>query len=78
MRSVAAVLLVLVLALPLGACGSSGAGGSPSKGQRAISGAFCAITAYQLYRDVKAHRMGWAAFQAVLAQHSCRNAFRRP
>ena len=78
MRPVATVLLVLVLALPLGACGSTGAGGSPSKGQQAISGAFCAITAYQLYRDVKAHRLGWAAFQAVLAQHNCRQAFRRP
>ena len=78
MRPVVTVLLVLVLALSLGGCGSSGAGGSPSKGQRVISGAFCAITAYQLYRDVKAHRLGWAAFQAVLAQHNCRQAFRRP
>jgi hypothetical protein len=78
MRRVAAVLLVLVLALPLGACGSTAAGGSPSKGQRVISGAFCAITAYQLYRDVRDHRMGWAAFQAVLAAHNCRQAFRRP
>jgi hypothetical protein len=78
MRPVTTALLVLVLALPLGACGSTGVVGSPSKGQRVVSGAFCAITAYQLYRDVKAHRMGWAAFQAVLAQHSCRNAFRRP
>lgn len=78
MRLVAAVLLVLVLALPLGACGSTGAGGSPSKGQRVISGTFCAITAYQLYRDVRGHRLGWAAFQAVLAHHNCRHAFRRP
>ena len=78
MRPLAIVLVVLALALPLGACGSSGAGGSPSRGQRLISGAFCAITAYQLYRDVRAHRMGWAAFQAVLAQHNCRNAFHRP
>jgi hypothetical protein len=70
MRRVATVFLVLALALPLGACGSTS--------QRAISGAFCAITAYQLYRDVKAHRMGWAAFQAVLAQHNCRQTFRRP
>jgi hypothetical protein len=78
MRMLAAVLLVLVLALPIGACGSTAAGGSASKSQRVISGAFCAITAYQLYRDVKAHRLGWAAFQAVLAQHNCRQAFRRP
>jgi hypothetical protein len=78
MRLIATVLLVLALALPLEACGSSGTGVSPSKGQRAISGAFCALTAYQLYRDVKAHRLGWAAFQAVLAQHNCRQAFSRP
>lgn len=78
MRPLATLLLVLVLALPLGACGSTGVGGSPSKGQRIISGTFCAITAYALYRDVRAHRLGWAAFQAVLAQHNCRQAFRRP
>ena len=78
MRLLATVLLVVVLALPLAACGSSGAGGSPSKSQRVISGAFCAVTAYQLYRDVKAHRLGWAAFQAVLARHNCTQAFRRP
>ncbi|MBV9197322.1 MAG: hypothetical protein JO168_24570 [Solirubrobacterales bacterium] len=78
MKLIATVLLVVVLALPLVACGSTSAGGSPSKSQRVISGAFCAITAYQLYHDVKAHRLGWAAFQAVLAQHNCRQAFRRP
>ncbi len=78
MNPVATLLLVLVLALPLSACGSSAAGGSPSRSHRVISGAFCAITAYQLYHDVKAHRLGWAAFQAVLAQHNCRQAFRRP
>ena len=72
------MLLVLALALPLAACGSSGSGGSPSNGHRIISAAFCAVTAYRLYEDVKAHRLGWAAFQAVLAQHSCRQAFRRP
>ena len=70
MRPIATALAVLVLALPLGACGS--------KTHRIISGAFCAITVYQLYRDVKAHRMGWAAFQGVLAAHNCRQAFRRP
>ena len=77
-RAVATVLLVVVLTLPLLACGSSGAAGSTSKSHRVISGAFCAVTAYQLYHDVKAHRLGWAAFQAVLAQHNCRQAFRRP
>jgi hypothetical protein len=77
-RPLANVLLVLVLALPLAACGSTHVGGSPSRSQRAISGAFCAITAYQLYNDVRAHRLGWAAFQGFLAQHNCRQAFRRP
>jgi hypothetical protein len=70
MRRVAIALAVLVLALPIGACSS--------RTHRVISGAFCAITAYQLYRDVKAHRLGWAAFQAVLATHNCRQTFRRP
>ena len=70
MRVVATVLAVLVLSLPLSACSSTT--------HRVISGTFCALTAYQLYRDVKAHRMGWAAFQAVLAAHNCRQAFRRP
>ena len=70
MRPVAVTLVVLVLSLPLGACSS--------RTHRVISGTFCAITAYQLYRDVKAHRLGWAAFQAVLATHNCRQAFRRP
>jgi hypothetical protein len=70
MRPIATALAVLVLALPLGACGS--------KTHRVISGTFCAVTAYQLYRDVKAHRLGWAAFQGALAAHNCRQAFRRP
>jgi len=77
-RLIATGLLVLVTALSLGPCGSAGAGGSRLGGGRVISGAFCAITAYQLYRDVRAHRLGWAAFQAVLAHHNCRNAFVRP
>jgi len=70
MRVLATALAVLLLALPLGACGS--------RTHRVISGTFCALTAYQLYKDVRAHRMGWAAFQAVLAAHNCRQAFRRP
>jgi hypothetical protein len=70
MRSVATMLAVLVLALPLSACGA--------KTSRLISGVFCAVTVYHLYRDVKAHRMGWAAFEGVLAAHNCKRAFRRP
>ena len=70
MRPIATALAVLVLALPLGACSS--------RTHRIISGAFCAVTVYQLYRDVKAHRLGWAAFQGVLAAHNCHVAFRRP
>lgn len=78
MRALATALVVLVLALPLAACGSTRAGGSSFHSHRIISGAFCAITVYQLYHDVKAHRLGWAAFQALLAHHNCRNAFHRP
>ena len=66
MTQVAIGLPVLVLALPLGACGA----------QRLIPRAFCAITAYQPYRDVQARRLGWAAFQAVLAAHNCHQARR--
>jgi len=39
---------------------------------------FCALSAYALYRDVRAHRLGWAAFQAILAHHNCKQAFSRP
>jgi hypothetical protein len=79
-KPLAIVLSVLVLALPLAACGSSTTAGRISGGgaSRVISVAFCAVTAYSLYRDVRAHRLGWAAFQAVLAHHNCKNAFRRP
>ena len=70
MRPIATILAVLALALPVSACSSTT--------HRLISGAFCAVTAYHLYRDVKAHRLGWAAFQGVLAAHNCRIAFRRP
>jgi hypothetical protein len=70
MRSLATALTVLALALPVGACSATT--------HRIISGAFCAVTAYHLYRDVKNHRLGWAAFNALLAAHSCRQAFRRP
>ncbi|MBV9819863.1 MAG: hypothetical protein JOZ07_16145 [Solirubrobacterales bacterium] len=78
MRPIATVVLVVVLALSLVRCTGTGAGGSASGGHRVISGVFCAVTAYQLYHDVRAHRLGWAAFQAVLAQHNCRQAFHRP
>jgi hypothetical protein len=70
MRRVAVLLLVVAFALPLTACSS--------RTHRIISGAFCAVTVYQLYHDVKAHRMGWAAFQGLLAAHNCHQAFRRP
>jgi hypothetical protein len=70
MRPIATALAVLVLALPLSACSS--------KTHRVISGAFCALTVYNLYRDVKAHRLGFAAFQGLLAAHNCHQAFRRP
>jgi hypothetical protein len=70
MRPIATALAVLVLTLPLAACGS--------KTHRLISGAFCAVTVYQLYRDVKAHRLGWAAFQGALSAHNCHQAFSRP
>jgi hypothetical protein len=70
--------VVFVLTLPLAACGSSGVSGAPSRSHRLVSGAFCAVSAYQLYHDVKAHRLGWAAFQALLAHHNCRQAFHRP
>ena len=70
MKRVAIVLVALVLALPLAACGS--------KTNRVISGLFCAVTVYNLYHDVKAHRLGWAAFQGILAAHNCRVAFTRP
>jgi hypothetical protein len=69
-RPLATALAVLLLALPLAACGS--------RTHRTISAAFCAITAYQLYRDVRAHRLGWAAFKGALAAHNCHQAFRRP
>ena len=70
MRPVAIALAVLALALPLGACSA--------RTHRIISGVFCAVTAYHLYRDVKNHRLGWAAFNGLLAAHNCRLAFRRP
>jgi hypothetical protein len=69
------MLLVLALALPLGACGSSG---SSSGGHHVLADVFCAVTVYHLYRDVKAHRLGWAAFSALVAHHSCKQAFRKP
>lgn len=78
MRRLATLLLIFAFALPLAACGSSSAGASASRGHHIISGAFCAVTVYSLYRDVKAHRPGWTAFQALLAHHNCRVAFRRP
>jgi len=78
MRRLTTVLLVIAFALPIAACGSSSSGASSSKGHHIISGVFCAVTVYSLYRDVKAHRLGWAAFQALLAHHNCRVAFRRP
>ena len=76
-RFLTAIVLALALALPLGACGA-GSYGAASGGHHVIAKIFCVVTAYQLYRDVRAHRLGWAAFQAVLAHHNCRNAFRRP
>jgi hypothetical protein len=70
MKAIATALTVLLLALPLSACSS--------RTHRAISGVFCAITIYNFYRDVKHHRLGWAAFQGLLAAHNCHQAFTRP
>jgi hypothetical protein len=70
MRPVAIALAVLALAVPVGGCSATT--------HRLVSGVFCAVTAYHLYRDVKNHRLGWAAFNGLLAAHSCRQAFRRP
>jgi hypothetical protein len=70
MKAIATALAVLVLASPLAACSS--------RTHRVISGAFCALTVYNLYRDVKHHRLGWAAFQGLLAAHNCHRAFTRP
>jgi hypothetical protein len=78
MRRVVAVLLTLVLAVSLAACGRAGTVGSASGGHHVVAKAFCALSAYALYRDVRAHRLGWAAFQAILAHHNCKLAFRRP
>jgi hypothetical protein len=78
MRRVVALLLTLVLAFSLAACGRAGTVGYGSGGHHVIARAFCALSAYSLYRDVRAHRLGWAAFQAILAHHNCKQAFRRP
>ncbi len=78
MRRLATLLLIFAFALPVAACGSSSSGSSASGGHHIISKVFCAVTVYSLYRDVRAHRLGWAAFQALLAHHNCRLAFSRP
>jgi len=77
MRRVVPLLLTLALTFSLAACGRAGAG-SASGGHHVVAKGFCALSAYALYRDVRAHRLGWAAFQAILAHHNCKQAFRRP
>jgi hypothetical protein len=69
-RSLTVALIAGVLALPLAGC-SAGV-------QRAISLGFCAVSAVNLYHDVKAHRLGWAAFNLILTHHNCRHVFTRP
>lgn len=78
MRRVVALLFTLSLAVSVAACGRAGTARSGSGGHHVVAKAFCALSAYALYRDVRAHRLGWAAFQAILAHHNCRLAFRRP
>jgi hypothetical protein len=78
MRRVVPLLLTVVLAFSLAACGRGGTFGSASGGHHVIAKAFCAFSVYALYRDVREHRLGWAAFQAILAHHNCKHAFRRP
>ncbi len=78
MRRIVALLLTVVLAFSVAACGRAGVVGSASGGHHVVAKVFCALSAYALYRDVRAHRLGWAAFQAVLAHHNCKQAFSRP
>jgi hypothetical protein len=78
MRRVVPLLLTLTLAFSLAACERAGSVGPASGGHHVVAKAFCAFSAYALYRDVRAHRLGWAAFQAILAHHNCKQAFSRP
>ena len=76
MRRVLPLLVATALAVSVGACG--GGGRSSAGGHHVVAKFFCAVSVYALYRDVRAHRLGWAAFQAILARHNCRQAFSRP
>lgn len=78
MSRIVPLLLTLVLAFSLAACGRAATVGSASGGHHVVAKVFCAFSAYALYRDVRAHRLGWAAFQAILAHHNCKQAFSRP
>ena len=78
MKRLFPLVLIVTLAVSLAACGRAATVGSASGGHHLVAKAFCAFSAYALYRDVRAHRLGWAAFQAVLAHHNCKQAFSRP
>jgi hypothetical protein len=67
MKATRRLLLAVTAVAALSVVGSGGGGG----GGR-ISGAqaaWCAFHVWRLERDVRAHRLGWGAFNAALAVH---------
>jgi hypothetical protein len=74
-RLLSLFLISIAVALPLAGCGSSSSSGSH---HHVLSDIFCAVSVYSAYKDVKHHKLGWAAFQGLLAAHNCHQAFSKP
>lgn len=55
-------LLCLAVSLAVGVAGCSAV-------QRNVT--WCAFHTYRLVHDVRAHHLGYAAFQAILSAHHC-------
>ncbi len=72
-RSTTLLLLIAVAAvgsMSIAACGKTL--------HRAVSIGWCAYSVDRAYHDVKHHHLGWGAFQALMAEHHCKQVFHRP
>ena len=69
--------LCAALILPFAGCGSSHRAAPRSGTHRVFHGSVCAFSVWRGTHDARTHHFAFAAFQAYLAAHHCRAAFRR-